>query len=242
MVNLASQFSPHLVSDLCLRLAHSPAVQEFPNRLRELRLERGLKQHHLAKALRLSVQQVSRLERGERRLSVPQLEVAAALLDVAPSQILSDGGSIQGTSALVGYLGGEGARAGMYKEDFIKPAWTEIRRVPSPVTSARGEVWAVEVRTEGLSPVWSPGDVVHFVAGHELNPAALSARWAMVGLPDGSAYLRCVRPSSGAGRYDLTFPGLPPMTGVEVAWAQPVLATEYANAQDPFPADDSAGG
>jgi len=57
-------------------------------RLAELREERGLSQHQLAKATGLSSQYVSRLESGARAPSFKALDKLAATLKVDPSELL----------------------------------------------------------------------------------------------------------------------------------------------------------
>lgn len=63
-------------------------MEEFPNRIRELRELRGLTLEDLAEKSGLSVSYVSRLESGKRNLSVKNLNIFARSLDVAPGELL----------------------------------------------------------------------------------------------------------------------------------------------------------
>ena len=56
----------------------SPAEGPLPNRIRELRDRRQMTQEELAAAIGTSKMQVSRLERGERRLTQSWMERIAA--------------------------------------------------------------------------------------------------------------------------------------------------------------------
>lgn len=62
--------------------------QALPNRIREWRERRDLTQDALAEASGTSKMQISRLERGERRLTQGWMERIAAVLDCRPADLL----------------------------------------------------------------------------------------------------------------------------------------------------------
>ncbi len=59
-----------------------------PNRIREIRLKRGLSQARLAERLNTSQSQIDRLEKGERKLTVEWLKKISEALDVFMGQLL----------------------------------------------------------------------------------------------------------------------------------------------------------
>lgn len=63
---------------------------QMPNRIRELREARGLTLERAADTIGTSVQQLSRLERAERRLTDDWMRRIAPALGVRPSDLLSD--------------------------------------------------------------------------------------------------------------------------------------------------------
>ena len=62
----------------------------MPNRIRELRQARGLTLEELAQQTATSVQQLSRLEKGERRLTEGWMRRIAPALSVRPADLLTD--------------------------------------------------------------------------------------------------------------------------------------------------------
>jgi transcriptional regulator with XRE-family HTH domain len=62
----------------------------MPNKIRQLRDEKGFTLEQVAEAVDTSVQQLSRLERGERRLTVEWMDRIASALGVAPAALLTN--------------------------------------------------------------------------------------------------------------------------------------------------------
>lgn len=63
--------------------------QNLPElRIRAVRKERGVSQRELARALGVSQSTLSRIERGERRVSVDRLVAIARALGVRPSDMM----------------------------------------------------------------------------------------------------------------------------------------------------------
>jgi transcriptional regulator with XRE-family HTH domain len=60
----------------------------FATRMREVRTARGLSQEALAEACGLHRTYIGSVERGERNISIDNIERIAASLDVAPSTLL----------------------------------------------------------------------------------------------------------------------------------------------------------
>lgn len=74
-------------------------------RLRAARRERGLTQDQLAERARLSPDMISRIERGDRRPSIPALHALAAALRISPSQLLGKRERLEGGGGDRGMLG-----------------------------------------------------------------------------------------------------------------------------------------
>lgn len=64
-------------------------LDTYPNRLRELRLARGLSQVDLGKKVGISGVQIGYLEKGDRELRLPIMRLLARALEVAPAELLS---------------------------------------------------------------------------------------------------------------------------------------------------------
>lgn len=63
-------------------------MEELPNRLREIRVEKGWSQQRLADAAGCSKMQISTLERGEQSLDIRWMRRLAAALGVEPGELL----------------------------------------------------------------------------------------------------------------------------------------------------------
>ncbi len=138
----------------------APAEGPLPNRIRELRDRRQMTQEELAAAIGTSKMQVSRLERGERRLTQSWMERIAAALQIHPAELLP---AVQafplGTPR--GALPGREASGGLASE--VRPADDHLpiaagalpRDVPVLGTSRGG-------KAEGPGDFELNGDVVDF--------------------------------------------------------------------------------
>jgi transcriptional regulator with XRE-family HTH domain len=71
--------------------AGSDAKKRFGDKLRELRLERGLTQERLAELAQLDRTYVSGVERGRRNVSLSNIHRLALALDVPASELLEPG-------------------------------------------------------------------------------------------------------------------------------------------------------
>jgi len=69
------------------------------NNLRQLRTAQGLSQAKLADRAGTSAQQIDRLEKGERKLTVEWLTRLAGALDVQPHEIFMDGAASAGAAS-----------------------------------------------------------------------------------------------------------------------------------------------
>jgi transcriptional regulator with XRE-family HTH domain len=69
-------------------LLHFMAMDDFPNRVNELRRARGLTQQQLADKVGCSKMQVSGIERGKREFSLSMMQRFASVLGVTAGELL----------------------------------------------------------------------------------------------------------------------------------------------------------
>ena len=92
------------------------------NRLRLLRREKRIRQSHIAERLQLSVSEISRIERGRRRLRVDQLEDWADSLGYHMELILWEGSQEQ--------------RLDESSRDILQEVAASLPYMPSPARDA----------------------------------------------------------------------------------------------------------
>lgn len=127
-----------------------------PNRIREIRLQRGLTQKALGDRVGLSGAQISRLENGERPLSVPYMERLARSLNCAPSDLLLD--SVRPPGAMATAVADESSHG----FEFADPA------------TPYAKPWPISLL--GESAAWSPHGCIyfdqHYLETFGLNPVS----------------------------------------------------------------------
>lgn len=77
-------------SFMAKRTIESPTIKQFANRLREVRLAQGLSQETLAEQADLHRTYVGSVERGERNISLVNVERLAKALDTTVCRLLCD--------------------------------------------------------------------------------------------------------------------------------------------------------
>ncbi len=121
--------------------------KNYPNRIKELRNERSMTIEDLAERTGLSVSYVSRLENGERNLSVKNLNLFAHAFDVAAQDILAK--APEKAPNVIGVMGRIGAGAEILpEEEQIPPEGLYEIETPFPPAPRRycfrGD-WRVDV-------------------------------------------------------------------------------------------------
>jgi transcriptional regulator with XRE-family HTH domain len=93
----------HYEGDAMAGQKRVPAVQIlFGERLRELRLAKGLSQEQLAFNCELDRSYVGQVERGERNISLVNICKLAAALNLPPSELLMPPSTFDAKSGIVG--------------------------------------------------------------------------------------------------------------------------------------------
>ncbi|WP_245297303.1 XRE family transcriptional regulator [Rhizobium oryziradicis] len=187
--------------------------KQHPNRLKALREERGQTIEQLAEATGLSTSYVSRLEKGERNLSVKNMNLFAHALDVAPQEILLPRKETRENSVMV--MGRIGAGAEIVPdEEQIPPEGLYEVETPFPIPD---DALAFEVNGDSMWPRYDDGDIVICWA-QSVIPDSVVGWEAAVKTGDGRRYLKRIRKGADAGTYDLESHNAPPIRGVELVW------------------------
>lgn len=191
--------------------------KEHPNRIKELREERDLTIEDLAEASGLSVSYVSRLENGERNLSVKNLNLFAHALQVQPQEILVNTNLKQRTAVPV--MGRIGAGAEILPDDEqVPPEGLYEIDTPFPLPE---DALAFEVKGESMWPRYDDGDIV--ICWKQGMVADEVLGWeAAVKTSGGRRYLKRVLRGADTGTFDLESHNAPPIRGVHLTWVAPI--------------------
>lgn len=187
--------------------------KKYPNRIRELRDERDLTIEEVAERTGLSVSYVSRLESGERNLSVKNLNLFAHAFDVAPQEILaSETGRASNIVAVMGRIGA-GAEI-MPDDEQIPPEGLYEIETPFPLPE---DAIAFEVTGESMWPRYDEGDIIICWRQGVVVEEVLG--WeAAVKTVSGQRFLKRVLRGSDKGTFDLESHNAPPLRGVRLTW------------------------
>lgn len=185
----------------------------FPNRVRELRKDKGLTIEDLAEVTGLSVSYVGRLENGERNLSVKNMNLFAAALEVEPQELLAV--SKSRSSNVVSVMGRIGAGAEiMPEEEQIPPEGLYEIETPFPLPE---DALAFEVHGESMWPRYDDGDIIICWRQGVIVDEVLG--WeAAVRTNTGRRYLKRVLRGADKGTYDLESHNAPPIRGIKIEW------------------------
>jgi transcriptional regulator with XRE-family HTH domain len=188
----------------------------YPNRIRELRKERDMTVEQLAEATGLSVSYVSRMEKGERNLSVKNINLFAHAFDVEAPQLLQ---SSEAKSNVVAVMGRIGAGAEILPDEEQVPVdgLYEIE-TPFPIPD---DAIAFEVYGDSMWPRYDAGDIV--VCWRQGVHVEEVIGWeAAVKTADGRRFLKRILKGSSAGTYDLESHNAQPIRGVKIEWVASV--------------------
>ncbi|MDX0413194.1 helix-turn-helix domain-containing protein [Sinorhizobium medicae] len=187
--------------------------KNYPNRINELRNERSMTIEDLAERTGLSVSYVSRLENGERNLSVKNLNLFAHAFDVAAQEILAK--APEKAPNVVGVMGRIGAGAEILpEEEQIPPEGLYEIETPFPLPH---DAIAFEVTGESMWPRYDDGDII--ICWRQGVVVEEVMGWeAAVKTATGQRYLKRVLQGSERGTFDLESHNAPPIRGVRLVW------------------------
>ncbi|WP_429925011.1 XRE family transcriptional regulator [Agrobacterium vitis] len=187
--------------------------KQYPNRLNTLREERGMTIEQVAEATGLSTSYVSRLENGDRNLSVKNLNLFAHALGVEPQEILIK--SNEPKANVVAVMGRIGAGAEISPdEEQVPPDGLHEVETPFPIPD---DALAFEVSGDSMWPRYDDGDII-ICWSQSIIPEDVLGWEAAVRTRDGRRYLKRVHKGAEAGTYDLESHNAPPIRGVELVW------------------------
>lgn len=178
------------------------------NRIKSLRNKRGWSQGQLAEAVGSDQATVARLERGDRKLTLPWIEKFAVALNCRPQDLLP--------AQAVPIVGRVGAGAEVYPVDDHAHG-NGLGEVEAP-PGAGGDAVAVIVEGDSQYPVLFDGDVLIYW-DHLADPAEAGGRLCVVKLTDGRTLVKHLQRGSEPGRFTLTSSNAPPIENVEIEWA-----------------------
>lgn len=194
-----------------------PAMEEeehYPNRIREWRKAREWTVEELAEKTGLSVSYVSRLEHGARNLSLKNLNLFAAALEVAKSDLLPQTNE-EASKNIVAVMGRIGAGAEILPE-FEQMPPEGLYEIETPFPLPPGAI-AFEVTGESMWPRYDPGDII-ICWEHGTDLDEILGWEAAVRTDDGKRYLKRVVRGATKGTYDLESHNAAPIRAVRLAW------------------------
>ena len=187
------------------------------NTLRRIRRARGLSQSALAKLAVTSQQQIDRLEKGQRPLTLGWARRLAPWLGVPAHEL----GSIEAypTAVVRGYVGPD-------EEVFFYEDCSDgvaLEEVPAP--PGDHDIAALRVQHDGLSPRYFAGEIIFYSRGRGRDPAACLYTDCVVQLRHGRALLKLIEPGSEPDTYALRSynAAIRLLVNCKVEWMAPVM-------------------
>lgn len=192
----------------------------YPNNIRKLRDERNVTLDALADASGLSTAYLSRLEKGERNLSVKNINLIAAGLKVSPRDLIVNDEN-EHHSNVVKVMGRIGAGAEILVEGEDWPA-DGLFEIEAPFPVPEGSI-AFEVSGESMWPRYDPGDII--ICWDTQSRVDEVIGWeAAVKTTDGRRYLKRILRGSTKNTFDLESHNAPPIRGVHLLWVGAIQA------------------
>lgn len=168
-------------------MSRRPREATSSNRIRTVRLARGLSLEALAELSGISISYLSRMEVGDRNVSVKNLSKLAKALGVGQGELI-ELGTITGTVTVMGHLqAGEWDESPQWPED----EWYEVSVPEHPAYKAVPRYGAV-VRGQSMNRIYPEGTVLIWTA---LSDTGEEMR-------DGSRYV--VERKGLDGKYEMT--------------------------------------
>lgn len=185
--------------------------------LRRIRQARGLSQPALAKLAATSQQQIDRLEKGQRPLTLGWAQRLAPWLSVPAHEL--EPIEAYPTAVVRGYVGPD-------EEVFFygdRADGGTFEKVPAP--PGDHDIVALRVQDHGLSPRYFAGEIIFYSRGRGRDPAACLYADCVVQLRHGRTLLKLIEPGSEPGAYTLRSynAAIRLLVNCEVEWMAPVM-------------------
>jgi len=171
-------------------------------------------QEELGERSGFAVSQISRWERGERTLTLDQLEALAAALSVRTGELLGPTAQVP----IVGYVGAGQEVIGV--DDH--PAGQGMYSVDCPEGLSPETTVGVEVRGDSMLPI-ADGWLLFYSRTADYSRDQVLNKLCVVKLVDtGAYYVKRLRPGYDAERFNLISTNASPIENVLLEWAAPV--------------------
>jgi putative transcriptional regulator len=195
----------------------------FGNRLRGLRLAKGLSQVDLARMIGRHQTVIGPYERDEYEPPREIVERLAGLLETTPEYLYFGRSPRRSAIPMAGHLGALGLlEASLDETDTI-------------LTLKDEQLRAYRVADDSMAPAYRQGQIV-LVAAFDMAPAQQIGRDSLVELADGRSLLRRLLPAASADLFDLGAYNAPTLAAVAVQAARPVLGALWPEACVSLPA------
>lgn len=167
---------------------------KYPNRLATLRNNAGLTQEAAAKAMGLSLGGYRKLEYGERRLKLEQINAAAKAFGVPSPDVVDQ------KVTMLDIFGRVGASTdGEIIQDTDHGPFAQIE---API-GASGDEAVVEVSGHSMGIYAPDGSLILYESRHTPPHEDMLGEVCVVGLPDGRTLVKRLRRGSRRGLFDL---------------------------------------
>ncbi len=183
------------------------------NNIKKIRESRGYSQEQLADRIGTTFQKISKLERGERKLSLQWMMDISKALGCSISDLISEPALVK----LVGYVG---AGAEIFPVDISGDEIIDEVDVPPGISP--DQVVAVKVRGDSMYPAYREGDILYYHRKCDYDESYLR-RECIVKVKDGAAYVKILTRGSKVGTFTLTSYNSPPIEDVQIEWACKIL-------------------
>ena len=185
-----------------------------PNRLREIRKARGLTLQAVGARAGISHVQLSRLEKGDRRLKDTQISALARALEVSPQDLLET--EVVAISGTVGITGQQNSAI------VVRNHTEESAAVPRGLKA--GDVECIKIVGSHFSPILGDGWLAFYLrpAEGEISPDAVG-RLCVCHSQYGETLLAQILRAPEPGLYNLVGINSPIVENVDLAWAAPVV-------------------
>jgi transcriptional regulator with XRE-family HTH domain len=189
----------------------------FGNRLRGLRLAKGLSQVDLARLIGRHQTVIGPYERDEYEPPREIVERLAGLLETTPEYLYFGRSPRRSAIPMAGRLGALG---------LLDATLDETDTV---LTLKDEQLRAYQVADDSMAPAYRQGQIV-LVAALEATPVDHLGRDALIELADGRSLLRRLLPSASAALFDLGAYNAPTLMAVAVQQVKPVLGALWPDA------------
>lgn len=187
----------------------------LPNRIKAVRKERGKTLEDLAELTDLSTSYLSRVENGERDVTLESLGRIAEALNVSAAELLDYSKAWQDVP-IFGTVG----ELGIVTQKALNGIVSRVHQ-PVRIPAALGDVLALAVSGTALYPRYNDGDLL--VCPEDIQEAEeCIGRECLVQIKDGPMVIRTVYRSALANHFQLSAHNQPPVEK-ELASCRPII-------------------